>query len=319
MQIRLLAGLVFMMMVIPAFSQAGDFEFNRRVYSHVEGDSWARSGMIPFELLLDKLEGADVVFLGEYHGDFYSHKMQLEIMAEMHKRNNGALRLTMEQFERDVQPVLDSFFSGNIDEEQFMADSRPWPNYDPDYRRLVEFSRNHGMQVTAANIPRPLASRVAKEGFDIAWDGYTDEERRWVAETVNREKDLYWDNFFGLMGGGHGQGMAEETVFNYFSAQCIKDDTMAESIARAREVEPLRSVVHTNGSFHSDYRLGTVSRLINRRPDDKVIVVAIRPAHSWSRATLNEETLEYGGADVPVADYIVYVEPKVEEETEAGM
>jgi len=130
---------------------------------------------------------------------------------------------------------------------------------------------------------------------------------------------MYWDNFYGFMGGGHGEGMSEELIFNYFGSQCSKDDTMAESIARMRQAHPERSIVHTNGSFHCDYRLGTVSRLASRRPDDKIIVVAIRPAYSWSEATLNAETMEYNGADVPVADYIVYVEYKPAPEPEGAM
>lgn len=96
---------------------------------------------------------------------------------------------------------------------------------------------------------------------------------------------------------------------------------MAETIARLREADPNRVVIHTNGSFHSDYRLGTVSRTISRRPGDKVLVVALRPGMSWSKCTLDADTtVGQNGEDVPVADYIVYVKAMEEEEApeEAG-
>jgi uncharacterized iron-regulated protein len=312
-------------------------EMPRRVYTHVPGLSWARSGMIPYEKFAGYLGGADVVFLGEYHDDDSTHALQLELLDLLAGEHGGNVVLSMEQFERDVQSVVNAYLAGDIDEEQFLADSRPWPNYEPHYRPLVEYCRGEGIDVVAANIPRPLASRVAKEGLDTVMASLTDEERRWVAESTSAPDDLYWENFklamgLGGAGGGHGMGMNEEMARSFYAAQCIKDDTMAESIARARERTGF-PVVHTNGSFHSDYNEGTVSRVIDRRPGDDVVTIAIRPVHGWSSAVLNAETMEFAGETRPVADFIVYVpgpefygfeipvssKPAGEDEEEGGM
>ena len=59
--------------------------------------------------------------------------------------------------------------------------------------------------------------------------------------------------------------MTPEMLYSIYQAQCIKDDTMAESIARLRAADPARLVLHATGSFHCDYRLGTVLRVIARR------------------------------------------------------
>jgi uncharacterized iron-regulated protein len=282
----------------------------RRVYTHVPGLSWARSGMIPYAKFADYLGGADVVFLGEYHDDDSTHALQLEILEMLADMHNGGVVLSMEQFERDVQSVVDAYLAGEIDEEQFVADSRPWPNYEPHYRPMVEYSRSNGIDVVAANIPRPLASRVAKEGLDTLMASLSAEEVNWVAESTSAPDDLYWENFKLAMGigggGGHGMGMDEEMARSFYNAQCIKDDTMAESIARARAATGL-VVVHTNGSFHSDYGEGTVARVIDRRPEDHVVTVAIRPVRGWSSAVLNAETTEFAGETRPVADFIIYV------------
>ena len=89
MKYTLMIMSTLLLIALPLASQASTPEYNRRVYSHVEGDSWARSGMIPFELLIDRLADADIVFLGEHHGDFYSHKMQLEILTALAERHSG--------------------------------------------------------------------------------------------------------------------------------------------------------------------------------------------------------------------------------------
>ncbi|HEY7546553.1 MAG TPA: ChaN family lipoprotein, partial [Blastocatellia bacterium] len=60
-------------------------------------------------------------------------------------------------------------------------------------------------------------------------------------------------------------------------AQCVKDDTMAESVAAAGTAEPRPLIVHFNGAFHSDYRLGTAARAKKRLPKSRIQVVSIVP------------------------------------------
>lgn len=296
-----------------------------RAYRTAPGDGSSSSGLMSYDQLLIELGSADVVFLGEYHDDPATHVLQKAILVGLFVAREGEVALSMEQFERDVQDVLDSYLAGKISEEDFLKQSRPWPNYDPDYRQMIEFAKRHQIPVVAANIPRPLASRIAKQGFDAAWVGYTPEERRFIAERTTAPQDLYYYLFKKTMGVGvhGGMEMPEAMLYQVYQAQCIKDDTMAESIARERAAEPGKLVVHTNGSFHCDYRQGTVPRLIERRQppaaakSDRVIVVAIRPVGSFSEASARVEELtseelaaagvESNGMGLPVADYIVFV------------
>lgn len=293
----------------------------RRVFATAPDATWARSGMLAWEDFMARLNAADVVFLGEYHEDPNTHILQFEILTELYAMREGQVALSMEQFERDVQPVLDDYMAGRIDEAAFLAQSRPWPNYDPDYKRLIEFSKAHGIPVCAANIPRPLASRVAKQGFDAAWAGYSAEERPWIAAETTAPKDAYYSLFAQVMGFGQdahggGMGMSEDMLYSVYQAQCIKDDTMAESIARLRAADAGALIVHTNGSFHSDYRLGTVMRVLARRsppaaaPADRVLVVALRPVSGWSQADPHAEDMPgpaEGDPAVPVADFVLFV------------
>ena len=58
--------------------------------------------------------------------------------------------------EKDTQPVLDDYLDGRIDEEAYLAQNRPWPNYKDAYRPVVEFAKAKHLSVVAAAIPRRL-------------------------------------------------------------------------------------------------------------------------------------------------------------------
>jgi uncharacterized iron-regulated protein len=58
-----------------------------------------------------------------------------------------------------------------------------------------------------------------------------------------------------------------------YLAQCVKDETMAEALAGAVHRDVV--VVHLNGAFHSDHRMGIVPRLERRRPGVRSVVVSL--------------------------------------------
>ena len=67
-------------------------------------------------------------------------------------------------FESDVQFVLDEYMKGLISEEHFLESARSWKNYESDYRELIEFSKERGMPVIAANAPRRYVNMVHRLG-----------------------------------------------------------------------------------------------------------------------------------------------------------
>jgi uncharacterized iron-regulated protein len=262
---------------------------------------------------------ADVILIGEQHDDPATHRIEWDFMRSIRPGPRPVaepyLCVGMEMFERDVQSFLDAYITSRdfgperVPEATFLAHARPWGNYMADYRPIVEWFRMYGApQVFGTNTPTPLARRVAKEGLDNTLKSLTPEERGWVAETTTSPKDEYWQRFLEAMGGGasadaHSMGMSEEQIYGFYQAQCLKDDTMAETIARLREADPQRQVVHLSGSFHIDYHLGIYPRLVQRRPQDTVVTVAIRPVADFREATLQEAL----AAEPGVADYVIFV------------
>jgi uncharacterized iron-regulated protein len=244
--------------------------------------------------LVGRLSTADVVFFGEQHDDPATHRAELAYLAEIgaHRKN---VVLSLEMFERDVQGVVDAYRAGTLSDSAFLAASRPWPNYVKDYRPLVELARAHGWPVIASNIPRRLASAVSRAGL-AAVDTMHANDRAFIARDMSCPHDKYYDLFAAEMtghsaGGGGSADTAAATAMTkrFYEAQCTKDETMAEAIVAALDRAGAGAVVvHFNGAFHSNMRLGTVARVTRRRPDARIVVVTAVPVGDFATANLRE-------------------------------
>lgn len=262
-----------------------------------------KKAFIDFETLAARLAAADLVFVGEQHDDPATHRMELAILEGVARRRDS-VTLAMEMFERDVQPVLDRYLSGSATEEELLRDSRPWKNFGSDYKPLVELAKARGWPVIASNVPRPLASMVSRAGLSGV-DTLSGEKRGYVAAENRCPEDDYYDKFAAVMGdmSQHGPSGAsaddgKARLLRIYQAQCVKDETMGESVARAWR--PGRLVVHYNGSFHSDFRLGTAERALRRAGGATMIVVTALPVAKL-------DGLEPSKEDRKRADYLLYV------------
>ena len=259
-----------------------------------------------FESMLADLTSADIAFLGEQHDDSGAHRLEAATLEGLARRRSNVV-LALEMFERDVQPQLDRYLAGTLAEKDFIATSRPWPRYATDYRPMVEFAKAWKWPVIAGNIPRKYASLIAR-GSLTALDTLSAEIRAFASKTFSCEHDEYWDRFAKEMGdmSGHGPEAAKQSpeekaaaLENIYQSQCAKDETMAESIAAAYNAAPPRAlVVHVNGSFHSDYRLGTAERARRNLKGKRIVVVNFAPVADLDTANADELR--------KVGDYIVF-------------
>ncbi len=268
----------------------------------------------------DDLSRYDVVFFGEFHGHSGIHLAQMKMFRALQQRN-ADMTLSLEQFERDTQSLLDQYLAGEIGEKTLQEDGRGWDNYEQSYRPLVEFARDNGLPVLAANAPKQAVICVGKKGLKIL-DEMPQPDRSWVAEDLHVEEGAYMDKYKGFMSGSsthgkkqHGTDSDDETdkeadekmakmmeamVMRSFSAQVTRDDTMAESIARHLQANPGRRVLHLDGNFHSASHLGTVERLKMRMPELKIAVINPIAAEDNNKPVLSDE-------DIATGDYIILV------------
>ncbi|HTE07070.1 MAG TPA: ChaN family lipoprotein, partial [Planctomycetota bacterium] len=267
----------------------------------------ATGAPLAWDALLDELAGADTVFLGETHTDGTTHRVELGVYDGLLARRGGRVVLALEMLERDVQGALDDYLAGRSGEAAFLAASRPWSNYATAYRPLIERAREAGRPVVASNFPRTLRGQVGKEGA-AALDALRASGSRDIPSELLANTDGYWrrvDNavrghqaMLGAMPGAMGDVSAQARLI---SVQSLWDNTMGESCARALDEHPGDLVLHVNGGFHSAYRDGTVRQLRLRKPQARVLTVAIVPVDSPATADV---------AGLPEADYVVFAEAR---------
>ena len=245
-----------------------------------------------FETMLADLARADAIFVGEQHDDPNTHRLELAIVEGLTRRGVPVV-VAMEMFERDVQGVLDQYVAGTITEEQFLKASRPWPRYATDYRPLVEFARAHKLPIVASNVPRRVASEVGKTGMS-AVEGLGPDRRLAARELQCPTSGSYYDRFVTAMGDHSG------STPNFYFAQCVKDETMGESVADAFQKSTGRvAIVHVDGAFHTDFGEGTAESARRRMPGRRIAVVSILPVADIDAARPAD-------ADLKRADYLVY-------------
>jgi len=204
--------------------------------------------------LSQAIKDADIILVGEWHGHPGTHLMQAQLFALLYSQNPN-LTLSMEQFTRDHQTVLDQYLAGAIGEKTLIKDAKAWPNYESDYRPLIEFAKQHGLDVIAANAPKNIVRCIGQNGADYL-NSLPQHERRWVAEQLTLAPDAYQAKFNALM--HHGD---EAKTQHQFAAQTTWDDTMAESMVNYLAQHPDKQIIHMAGRFHVAEGLGTASRI----------------------------------------------------------
>jgi uncharacterized iron-regulated protein len=214
---------------------------------------------------------ADVVFFGELHDNPIAHWLEFEITRDLYSSKGKNLILAAEMFETDNQLLIDEFFAGTIKESSFESEARLWTNYKTDYKPLLSFARENGLKFVASNIPRRYASVVASGGFE-ALSVLSPGALVYIAPLpVEYDPELPCYKDMLSMGGEIAGPMAKNVNQNLPKAQAIKDATMASSINRYRQ--PSQTVIHYNGSYHSDRYMGIIWYLNKYSPGLKIATI----------------------------------------------
>ncbi len=254
------------------------------------------------EQIIERIGISDVIFLGENHDDATAHAIQLEIFNRTVEKYSAqrTVALSMEMFERDLQIVLDEYRRDLITEKKFLDDSRPWGNYKTDYRPLVELAKAQKLDIIAANAPRRYVNMVSRSGRD-ALNQLSPEAKKWLAPLPYGEPSkTYGDKFNALMGN---MPEANAGLNKILASQSLWDATMAFSISEYLKKTKTPLVIHLNGAFHTEGRLGTVEHLLKYRPKTRVLVITMRYEDEFTKFDKDKHT--------GLGDFVILTDAKV--------
>jgi uncharacterized iron-regulated protein len=249
----------------------------------------SKGNAVTLQTIVDSLERADVLFVGETHDNRIAHLLEAELLRRADETYGTAstrrrtVALSLEMFERDVQTILDEYLAGLITERHFLLSSRPWRNYETDYKPLVEYAREHRLSVIAANAPARYVSRVSNEGPDSLKSLPQVAVKSWLPPLpFPAASEGYAAKFNRFMGGGApaAQGNPHGGL-HLLEAQTLRDASMAYAISEylKRGRDPL--VVQVNGTFHSEERMGVPEQLARYRSKARAVVVTIVPSDTF--------------------------------------
>lgn len=197
-----------------------------------------------------------VLIFGEQHDDSIAHSLQYQLLQLLQQEwGSKKVLLSMEMFQKDVQYIVDEYLKGLISEKNFIKEARAWNNYN-DYKPMVEYAKNHGIGILAANTPSRYTNMVTTKGLGSLELLSKETKKLYLPPLpVDTLTGGYYDRFLEAMGGHTIPG------FNLYQSQNVWDATMAHSIAGKSGKYRNGIIYHLCGRFHSDYGEGTAFRL----------------------------------------------------------
>ncbi|MEO9532958.1 MAG: ChaN family lipoprotein [Crocinitomicaceae bacterium] len=250
----------------------------------------AKGKSVDIDKLMKATEDKSHVFFGELHNNPISHWLQFELTKRLYAKHKKRLILGGEMFEADNQYILDEYLNGQISKSSFQDEVRLWPNYNTDYKPLIEFAKEKGLTFVASNIPRRYASMVYKQNLD-SLESLSDLAKSFIVplnrfefdSTVNCYKTMIRD--FGDHGG-----------VSIATAQAIKDATMAHFIQKYSQKKGI--FLHFNGAYHSDHKEGIIHYLKNYIELDKILTIT---------TVSQEQVSELDKKNIGLADFTICV------------
>ena len=211
---------------------------------------------------------ANIIYLGETHNVAADHQAELDMIQQLRIRH-AKVAIAMEMFQRPYQGVLDRYEAGQLSEKELLEQSEyeqrwgfPWEYY----ASILRFAKANKLPILALNTPTEVTRQVARGGLE----SLTLAQRKLIPplseiRTDNPEyRQLMLNIFKQHQDAGNGRSANFE---NFFKAQVLWDETMAETIAQFWQSHPDYLVVVLAGQGHVyDYAIPSrVARRLNNQ------------------------------------------------------
>ncbi len=246
---------------------------------------------IDFPDLIDQLKPVDVIFIGEVHNNPEHHLIQVQLLQAIAARYAPPMAVAMEFFDTTRQPVLDRFMKGDLDERSFLKEvdwENNWRFPYHLYRPILLVSQDKTTALLGINAPNQLVRKVARTGLE----SLTDEERKQVAADIDLDNSAhreYLKTIFEQHAFKKDSPHSVDNFEHFYQAQCVWDETMAETIAEYIKTMGGKTVVFS-GNGHIVNKFGIPDRLL-RRVDVKMATIVLYPL--TERTTINKRLADY--------------------------
>jgi uncharacterized iron-regulated protein len=296
----LLTGIIALPMM---FGQITDAHY--KIYSVKAGKE------VTLQEIVAEMKQYDVLFYGEEHDDSVTHFLEMKLFELMFAEYGDNTALSLEMFDRDVQPVMDEYLQGGIREKHFNKDARVWSNYS-DYKPMVEFAKLNQLDVICANAASRYTNLAGREGQKALMALPASSKKFMAPLPYDTASGAYYQKLVDLT--NHDLGTTNDTTkkmppaammggFNLIMGQSLWDATMAYSIAEYVKAHKGNKVMQVNGRFHSDEKFAIVTQLKKYSPKTNCLVISAGPDVSFPNIDWAKFTY--------LGDFIIITDPNV--------
>jgi uncharacterized iron-regulated protein len=215
----------------------------------------------PLAQIIEQIDSARVVLVGETHTRYDHHLIQLEILKQLYQKSSG-LALGVEWFQQPYQEYLDAYVAGDITERELLRMTEYFERWRYDYRLyrpIIQYARENNIPIIALNASKELTSALSKSGFDDLSDdleAQLPDSYDWSDKEYEKRLRSVFES--------HPDYPGEFETF--LRGQLTWDESMAERAAEYLGENPDRRMLILAGSGHIAYGSGIPNR-IKRRID----------------------------------------------------
>lgn len=239
--------------------------------------------------VLQNIQRANIIYLGETHDRLADHQAQLAIIQVLHG-NNPRMAIALEMFQKPYQVALDQYLNGTLSEAQLLEQTEYQKRWGFDwsfYASIIQFAKAQRLPVLGINTPTEITRQVGRFGLEAL----ELKNFKWIpprseidlsSESYRKRMRETYESFH--QGKGNSDGFER-----FFEAQVLWDETMAEAIAQYWLKSPDRQIVVLVGQGHIVFGDGIPSRVARRlkaagQKDWKQATVLLNPSEEIKKS-----------------------------------
>jgi uncharacterized iron-regulated protein len=222
--------------------------------------------------LIEALGRADMVLLGEKHDNADHHRLQHWVLQALIARGRRPA-VAFEMFTADKAPRIAAHLAKNPKDAAGLGPALGWSNSGwPDWRHyepIAQTALDSGLSLIAANLPRPLVRKIARQGLDSLAPAL--KARLGLARPVD---ESIADAMATEIVDAHCGMLARERTGRFVDIQRTRDAHMARYLADAAAAGPDGAMLIT-GTGHGRTDRGVPMHLAWMAPGRTVAALAM--------------------------------------------
>jgi uncharacterized iron-regulated protein len=254
---------------------------------------------VTLEQMIEVVQGARVIYVGETHDNLEAHRAQLEVIKRLAKKFPGKITVGMEMFRQSAKADLESWQNGNVTPAEFKAlFSENWGPGFKHYQPIFNFLKENSIPLIGLKSSRETEALLRAEGPELHPESFPE------MDTTDRLHKSFSMSLFG----GHADHA--EALKKPYQMLLLWEESMAQTVARFLKNHDDRKLVVLAGGFHVQYGFGIPKRAFRRIPHTYSIIlptVTELPAELKDR----EMTVEHVSIPLYAGDFAWRLEYKV--------